>query len=193
MPVCMATPVPPCNVARLTSSDIIAIAPEAPSCAEAPLPSECATATNAAPWIDMAFHTLNIHAFGTQAALLSLMLHESGSFKYNVNHYLGVLGRDTRSMQSPAFNLKYARWLAANVTDSGISVHQVEDAEKEEPVQVLAFVNGDRWYFASAARFLATQSDEVIIQMLAAATEEGWNTSMTECVVWGKVIASEKW
>ncbi|KAI5276192.1 hypothetical protein E4T47_00948 [Aureobasidium subglaciale] len=144
LPVCMATPVPPCNVARLTSADIIAIAPEASSCAEAPFPSECATATDAAPWVNMAYHTFDIHAFGTQAALLSLMLYESGSFKYDINHYPGVPGQGTRDMQSPAFNLKYARWLAANVTDSGISMQQVEDAETEGLVEVMALVNGDR-------------------------------------------------
>ncbi|KAI5254843.1 hypothetical protein E4T42_02130 [Aureobasidium subglaciale] len=203
LPVYMAAPVPPCNVARLTSADIIAMAPKASSCAAAPFPSECATATDAAPWVNMAYHLFDIHAFGTQAALLSLMLYESGSFKYDINHYPGVPGQGTRNMQTPVFNLKYARWLAANVTDSGISMQQVEDAETEGPVQVLALVNGDRWSFASAAWFLATQCDEVIRLGLAAYTEQGWNTYLTECVgttvthertsIWKKTIALEKW
>jgi hypothetical protein len=106
-------------------------------------------------------------------------------------------------MQSPAFNLKYAQWLAANMTNSGISLQQVEKAESEGPVQVLALVNGERWSFASAAWFLATQCNGEISQGLAASTEEGWNTYLTDCVgttvtddrtaIWKKAIALGKW
>lgn len=106
-------------------------------------------------------------------------------------------------MQSPASNLKYARWLATNMTDPGISSKQVDEAEKEGPVQVLALVNGERWSFASAAWFLATQCNEEIGQGLATSTEEGWNTYLTECVgttvtddrtaIWKKAIALGNW
>lgn len=151
----------------------------------------------------MAFHSFGIHAFGTQAGLLSLMLYESGSFKYNINHFPGVPGQGTRNMQSPAFNLKYAEWLAANMTDSGISMQQVQEAEEEGSVEVLALVNGNRWSFASAAWFLTTQCNEEISQGLATSKEEGWETYLTECVgttvtddrnaIWKKVIALQKW
>ncbi|KAG9848271.1 hypothetical protein KCU98_g4788, partial [Aureobasidium melanogenum] len=92
LPACTATPVPPLA-----------------SCTGAPYPAECATADDAVSWINLAFHSFGIDAFGTQAALLSLMLYESGFFKYNINHYPGVPGQGTRNMQSPAFNLKYAQ------------------------------------------------------------------------------------
>lgn len=131
------------------------------------------------------------------------MLYESGSFKYNINHYPGVPGQGTRNMQSPAFNLKYAQWLAANMTDSGISMQQVQKAEQEGPVQVLALVNGGRWSFASAAWFLVTQCNEEISHGLAASTKEGWEAYLTECVgttvtedrtaIWKKAIALQKW
>ncbi|KAG9594275.1 hypothetical protein KCU77_g5754, partial [Aureobasidium melanogenum] len=203
LPACTATPVPPCNMRPLTSADITAIAPSSASCTGAPYPAECATADDAASWINMAFHSFGIHAFGTQAALLSLMLYESGSFKYNINHYPGVPGQGTRNMQSPAFNLKYAQWLAANTTDSGVSMQQVQKAKEEGPVQVLALVNGDRWSFASAAWFLVTQCDEEILQGLATSTKEGWEAYLTVCVgttltddrsaIWEKAIALQKW
>ncbi|KAH0371871.1 hypothetical protein KCU65_g1550, partial [Aureobasidium melanogenum] len=203
LPACTATPVPPCNLRPLTSADITTIAPSSASCTGAPYPAECITADDAAPWINLAFHSFGIHAFGTQAALLSLMLYESGSFKYNINHFPGVPGQGTRNMQSPAFTLKYAEWLAANMTDSGISMQQVQEAGKEGPVQVLALVNGSRWSFASAAWFLTTQCNEEISQGLATSTEEGWETYMTECVgttvtddrtaIWKKAIALQKW
>lgn len=85
------------------------------------------------------------------------------------------------------------------MTDSGILSQQVADAEKGGPVQVLALVNGERWSFASAAWFLATQCNEEFSQGLAALTEEGWNTYLTGCVettvtddrtaIWKKAIA----
>lgn len=203
MPVCMATPVPPCNTTPLTVSAITTVASDSASCDGAPFPAECATATNAAPWINLAFHTFGIHAFGPQAALLSLMLFESGSFKYNINHYPGVPGQGTRNMQSPAFNLEYAEWLAANMTGSGISTQQVQKAQSEGPTQVLELVNGDRWGFASAAWFLATQCDEEARKGLVAATEDGWNAYLTDCIgttategrttIWKKAIALGKW
>ncbi|CAD0089919.1 unnamed protein product [Aureobasidium vineae] len=203
LPICMATPVPPCNMAPLTSADIAIIAPDSISCTEAAYPAECATATHAAPYINLAFTTFSIHDFGTQASLLALILYESGSFKYNINHYPGVPGQGTRNMQNPAFNLKYAQWLAANMTDSGISVQQVEKAEAEGVVQVLALVNNDRWGFASAAWFLVTQCDGEIRRGLAGLTEEGWNAYLTDCVgttvtdertaIWKDATASGKW
>lgn len=203
VPLCIATPVSPCNIAPLTTTDITAIAPESATCTGAPYPAECATATDAAPWINLAFRVFGIHAFGTQAALLSLMLYETGSFKYKINHYPGVPGQGTRNMQSPTFNLKYAQWLAANMTDSGISSQQVAEAATEGPVQVLALVNGERWGFASAAWFLATQCDEEVNQGLATLTEEGWNTYLTDCVgttvtddrtaIWKRASALGKW
>ena len=203
VPLCMGTPVPPCNIAPLTTSDITTIAPGSANCTGAPYPVECATASDAAPWINLAFHVFDIHAFGTQAALLSLMLYESGSLKYNINHYPGVPGQGTRNMQSPAFNLKYARWLAANIMNSGISPQQVDEAEEEGPVQMLALVNGERWGSASAAWFLATQCNEEISQGLATLTEEGWNTYLTDCIattvtedrtaIWKRTIALGEW
>ena len=203
LPTCIATPVPPCNMRPLVDADITAIVPDSASCVGAPYPAECATATDAAPWINLAFHSFGIRSFGTQAALLSLMLYESGSFKYNINHYPDVPGQGTRNMQSPAFNLKYAQWLAANMPDSGISMQQVQETEEEGPVQILALVNGDRWSFASAVWFLTTQCNEEISQGLATSTKEAWEAYLTECVgttatddrtaIWNKAIALQRW
>lgn len=106
-------------------------------------------------------------------------------------------------MQSPAFNLKYAEWLAANMTGSGISTQQVQKAQSEGPTQVLELVNGDRWGFASAAWFLATQCDEEVMNGLVAATENGWTAYLADCVgttvtedrttIWKRAIALGKW
>lgn len=106
-------------------------------------------------------------------------------------------------MQSAAFNLKYAEWLAASMMGSGISISQVQKAQSEGPTQVLELVNCERWSFASAAWFLATQCDKEVSKGLAAATEEGWNAYLTDCIgttvtedrttIWRKAIALGKW
>jgi hypothetical protein len=171
-----------CEMVPLSASVIIAIAPDSASCNAAPFPSECASATEAAPWIDLSFYCFGIDAFGTQAALLSLVLYESGSFKYDINHFPGVPGQGTRNMQSPAFNLKYAQWIAANASHSDITTQQVQEAQDKGPVAVLALLNSDRWSFASAAWFLVTQCDGAIQKGLEASTEEGWNAYLTLCV-----------
>ncbi|KAI4723292.1 hypothetical protein E4T48_00378 [Aureobasidium sp. EXF-10727] len=203
LPICMTTPVPPCKIAPLTSAEILTIAPESVSCTEAAYPAECATATHATPYINAAFTSFSIHDFGTQAALLALMIYESEAFRYSINHYPGVPGQGTRNMQSPAFNLRYAYWLAANMNESGISVRQVQEAEAEGVVQVLELVNGDCWGFASAAWFLVTQCEGEIRKGLAGLTEEGWNAYLTDCVgttvtdertaIWKKAVALGKW
>ncbi|CAD0114757.1 unnamed protein product [Aureobasidium uvarum] len=203
LPTCMATPVPPCNTSPLASADVAIIVPDSISCTEAAYPAECATTTRAVPYINLAFTAFSIHDFGTQAALLALILYKSASFKHNTNHYPGVPGQGTRNMQSPAFNLKYAQWLAANRTDSGLSLQQVQEAEAEGPVQVLALVNNDRWGFASAAWFLVTQCDAEIRRGLAGLTEDGWNAYLIDCVgttvtdertaVWKEATALRKW
>lgn len=78
-------------------------------------------------------------------------------------------------------------------------MQQVQQAEEEGPVKVLALVNGDRWGFASAAWFLMAQCDEEIVQGLATSTKEGWEAYLTVCVgttvtddrsaIWKKAIA----
>ena len=89
------------------------------------------------------------------------------------------------------------------MTDSGISSQQVDEAEKEGPVQVLALVNGNRWSFASGAWFLERQCEEEIREGLATLTEERWNIYLTACVgttvtndrtaIWRKAIALGEW
>jgi hypothetical protein len=89
------------------------------------------------------------------------------------------------------------------MTGSGISSQEVDEAEKGGPVRVLVLVNGDRWSFASAAWFLGTQCTQDISQGLAASTEEGWKSYLTDCVcttvtddrtvIWKKAVAVRKW
>ncbi|KAJ9627129.1 hypothetical protein H2203_003590 [Taxawa tesnikishii (nom. ined.)] len=155
------------------------------------------------PYIAAGFDNFDITDFPSQAALLSLMLYESGSFKYNINHFPGVPGQGTRNMQSPAFNLQYAQWLATTVTNSNITADQVAQANTAGPAAVLALVDIDPWSFSSAAWFLSTQCSDAVKQELAKGTDNGWNGYLTDCVgttatddrtaIWKKAMALGKW
>lgn len=143
----------------LTATDLTNIAPDTASCDGAAAPTECAPADIAAPNIDQSFHTFKIDSFGAQAALVAIMLFESGDFKYKINHYPGVAGQGTRNMQSPAFNEKYADWIVANGNDSNVTTTSVSAASAQGPAELLDLINTDKWGFASAAWFLSTQCD----------------------------------
>lgn len=158
----------------LSASAIMRIDPKTATCDNAPAADECRTAVQAAPYIVVSFTNFGITSFGEQAALLSLMLYETGSFKYSTNHFPGVPGQGTRNMQSPAFNLEYATWLSTVCTNCGITPTAVQEAMNESPAAVLDLVNGDEWGFGSAAWFLATQCDVSVRTGLAAGTQEGW-------------------
>lgn len=198
-----AAPLSKRDQASITAADIIAIDSTTSSCTGAAYPSECVIATDAAPWIALSYQNFGIESFGAQAALLALMLYESGSFKYNINHWPGVAGQGTRNMQSPGYNLQYATWLASTVTDSGITAETATAAEAEGAAAVLALVAGDLWSFASAAWFLKTQCAASIESGLAAQTEAGWEAYLSGCVgtdatdertvIWRKTMELEGW
>jgi hypothetical protein len=189
----------------ITAADLIKIAPDTESCVGAPYPDECRTASAAAPAIAISFTNFDIPSFGAQAALVALMLFESGDFKYNKNHFPapGRPGQGTRNMQSPEFNEKYAEYLPTVCTNCGLSTAEVEQAKAEGPAAVLDYISGDEWSFGSAAWFLKTQCDASIETGLAAGTQAGFKSYIEDCVGttltderiagWEKVMALKQW
>jgi hypothetical protein len=166
------------QTACITASDLTKIAPDTASCDSAPFPEECATASVAAPNVAQSFGLFNINSFGAQAALVAIMLFESGDFKYSKNHFPGVAGQGTRNMQSPAFNAKYASWIAANGGDSSITAESVA-AASNDPATLLSSINTDRWGFASAAWFLATQCGASQVQALSDGSQASFESYLT--------------
>lgn len=183
------------------ANDLVTIESTTASCAGAPLAAECRTAAQAAPWISASFATFGITDYYTQAALISLMVYESGGFKYSQNHFPGVPGQGTRNMQSPAYNLKYAQYLAT-LPSSNITAADVATAQAKGPAAVLALVNTDKWSFASAAWYLTQECNPSISQGLAEGTQVGWSNYLT-CVgtpatndrtqIWDKATALGRW
>lgn len=186
----------------ISAADLIQIAPNTTSCDGAAFPQECAPAGVAAPNIDESFALFKIDSFGAQAALVSIMLFETGDFKFKINHYPGVAGQGTRNMQSPAFNTKYADWIVANGADSTITTASVA-AAANDPAALLNLINTDKWSFASAAWFLTTQCDASQVAALGDGSQASFESYLTQCVGttvtddriagWEKVITLGSW
>jgi hypothetical protein len=190
------------QAACISPTNLISIAPDTASCDDAPFPSECAPASVAAPNIAQSFSLFNIDSFGAQAALVAIMLFESGDFKYKVNHFPGVAGQGTRNMQSPAFNAKYAEWIAANGQDGTVTEGSVA-AVASDPATLLDSINTDKWSFASAAWFVSTQCGASQVQALGDGSQASFVAYLTGCVGttatedriagWEKVIGLGGW
>lgn len=139
----------------ITADMIKAIMPSAASCANAPFPSECRTADQAAPLFAQSFTKYNINSKAAQAAVLALVALESGELKYNKAHYGDVVaGKGTRNMQYPNFNQKYA-------TDA-LGAGAI--AGKDAAGILTALLANDATDFGSAAWFLSTQCPSVLQQ-----------------------------
>lgn len=186
----------------ISAADIIRVAPSTANCDNAPAAGECRTAAQAAPYIGVSFTNFGITSFNTQAALVALMLYESGDLKYAQNHFPGIPGQGTRNMQSPEYNIKYAEWLSTTCQDCGITAAQVEEAKAKGPEAVLELVNTDEWSFGSAAWFLTTQCGPSVRPALAKGDEAGWQaymgcigTSVTDdrTKIWESAIALGSW
>lgn len=137
---------------------ILAIAPTSNTCSGAPVPDQCATNAQAAPYLISAMAKYEIFSVPEIAAVLSVVAFESGDFKYNTNVYPGRPGQGTRNMQMANYNLLYAKSIPAlssklsaittASTTSGLSDDQLN--------QIRALVLPDEYSWASAAWFLTT-------------------------------------
>jgi hypothetical protein len=184
----LPAPIPDCDdddsaPGALTAEQIIKIDPKTATCdGTGEFAAECADAARAAPAISASFEKYGIETPGEQAALIAIMLFESGSFKYNKNHFSPTgprPGQGTRNMQMLPFNLKYAK----DVLPADVAAK----AEAEGGDAVTAALNeDDAISFGSAAWFLTkAQPDKCTQQIrdgLAAATKAGWDAYLTECV-----------
>lgn len=157
---------------------IISIAPETASCAGAPFPSECATAEEAATAFIDSVTEYGLSTKGEWGAVFSLILFESGNFKYNRNHFPapGVPGQGTRNMQSPTYNAQYAQFLA------GKGQLAAEDVTNASADDVLDLLSPDKFSFASAAWFLVTVCSPDVKESLKDGTQASYEGYLTGCV-----------
>jgi hypothetical protein len=170
-----AFPSPPHLFARQADpvAQLIAIAPTSGSCANAPFPAECATASQAVAPLISSFAQYQITTAAEQAALLSWMAFESDDFKYNHNVYPGVPGQGCRNMMSPTFVKEYA---------ASIPAVSAQAAALTDPAAILALVQPNQYSFAAAAWFLSTQCSAAVRAQLQTGTLAGWQGWITGCV-----------
>ncbi|RKF59342.1 hypothetical protein OnM2_060058 [Erysiphe neolycopersici] len=141
---------------QITPEQILKIAPSSNSCPSPP--GECATNTQAAPFLNEAMSKYQISSQGERASVLALIAFESGNFKYNINHYPapGRPGQGTRNMQTAPFNLKYVKSipeLASKTTHTS-----VDGLSPSELNEIRALILPDRYSWASGAWYLAGES-----------------------------------
>ncbi|TRM65589.1 hypothetical protein BD626DRAFT_489245 [Schizophyllum amplum] len=168
------------STAEALSAQLLTISPSADSCDGAKYPDECRTAPQAAQPILDSFDQYNITSVNEQAALISLMMYESGDFKYNWGHFVSgetvhTPGKGTRNMQSATFNEAYARSLFPAEEVDAAKASGAEDG-------VLELVSPDEYSFASAAWFITSQCTDAVRAGVQSGEQAGWETYLTDCI-----------
>ncbi|KAF4510345.1 hypothetical protein G6O67_002238 [Ophiocordyceps sinensis] len=151
---------------------------------------ECRTAAQAAPLIMDSFRAYNISCVQEAACLVSLMLLESAGLKFKHNTSPGVLGQGTANMQSPSYNLLYAKDVVANLPGDLAQASDGDALGKPQKEAMMALVTQDKFNFASAAWFHKTQCpDQKIKAKLRDSGLEGCRDYIQKCVGVKKVDA----
>ncbi|KAH7101428.1 hypothetical protein BKA62DRAFT_618935 [Auriculariales sp. MPI-PUGE-AT-0066] len=169
-----------------TVDQLLAIDSNTASCDGAPFAEECADATKAAPFIGASFDKYGITSAGEKAALISLILFETGSLKYDRNHFPepGRPGQGTRNLMMWPGVYQYATTLAETSAEA-MSLAPSQDAAGDDVKnQVRALVLKDEFSFASAAWYYKTNCGDKqdIVDGLKAGTQAGWEQYITQCV-----------
>jgi len=188
----VAAPTATISSSDVTPAQLVAIAPQSVSCANVTsFASECRTAQQAAPFLNAAFAQYQTESVGQKAALLSLIAFETGDFRFNINHFPGRAGQGTRNLMMFPFVWKYAldtpevapqaQALAPGFTASS-TVDDLNNASNSTKIGVLNLVLDDKFSWASASWFLATQCNPSVSAALDTATEAGWESYITQCI-----------
>ncbi|KAL2066221.1 hypothetical protein VTL71DRAFT_2292 [Oculimacula yallundae] len=138
---------------------LLQIAPTSNTCSGAPVPAECATNVQAAPFLISAMQKYEIYSVPEMAAVLSVVAFETADFKYNTNKFPGRPGQGTRNMQMANYNLLYAQSIPELATPlSAITTSSSIAGLSDEKLNAIrALVLPDEYSWASGAWFLTTQ------------------------------------
>ncbi|KAK7448863.1 hypothetical protein VKT23_013593 [Stygiomarasmius scandens] len=156
---------------------------------------ECRNATDALPFINQGFSDYNVTSIGEKAAILSLMVFETGNFSFDRNHFPspGNPGQGTRSLMvfpevyqyavdSPCTSSE-ALALVPNNTNLSTVSNDTKNA-------VLDLVLEDDLSFASAMWFYTSSGQAEtgctgvpgMVEGLQNRTVEGWENYITKCI-----------
>lgn len=154
----------PRDINATAVSKLLHIASNSITCENATRPSECRTATQAAPFLISSMQAWNITHSREISALLSVIAFNTDSFKFNTGKFAG---QGTRNMQRGRWNLAYAQTFpelaaplkkitGANFTDTAQSQKALSDAQYSAIVKL---VLPDKFSWGSAAWFLTSQCE----------------------------------
>lgn len=178
---------------QIAASQILQIAPTSHTCDSAPYPSECATASQAAPYLITAFQTHSITNPAQIAAILSLQAFETNDFKYSINHFPapGRPGQGTRNMQMAAYNLLYARSIPELLQklEAITTAESVDGLTHDQLNAVRELVLPDAYSWGSGAWFFSTQCEDAVKMATETPGEVGFAAYMG-CV--GTEVTSDR-
>ncbi|KAF4604440.1 hypothetical protein EYR40_001620 [Pleurotus pulmonarius] len=186
----------PKNSSDITPFQLTLIAPSTRACnISAPFTDECRTAEQAAPFINKAFDDYAISSVGEKAAILSLMLFETGDFKFDRNHFPapGRPGQGTRNLMTFPFVHQYAldtpsthsRALALagpNATDPSITNDTMNAVRDLVLGDELSFASAMWFYKASGPERAGCTANQSLADGLVAQTRQGWEDYITGCI-----------
>ncbi|KAI9764780.1 MAG: hypothetical protein M1840_008049 [Geoglossum simile] len=168
----------------VTPKQLVQIGRATASCDGAKFPAECATADQAAPFISAAFGKFNIATSTEKAALIALIMSESGQFKSNFRH--DVAGQGTRNMQMFRFNLEYALSFPELVPQvnairggEGTPISAISP-DGQNAIRDLVLPN--RYSFGSAMWFYTVKCTDAVKKGVRAGGEAGFRDFLTICV-----------
>ncbi|KAJ7140497.1 hypothetical protein C8R43DRAFT_928463 [Mycena crocata] len=176
----------------ITPAELIQMGALADCSSATQFPSECRTAEQAAPFVNQAFRDFGIVTNGEKAALLSLMLFESGGFKFDINHSLNTPGQGTRNLMTFPFILEYALDTPSVAAQAqalaGGNAAAAVPPDTQNAIRQL--VLSDPLSFASAMWFYTQSGDAKtgctatpgMVDGLQLATIPGWEQYITNCV-----------
>ncbi|KAL0956903.1 hypothetical protein HGRIS_003008 [Hohenbuehelia grisea] len=172
--------------------------------------SECRTAEQASPFVNEGFSTYNITTKGEKAAILSLMLFESGNFKFDINHFPGEPGQGTRNLMKFPGVYQYAVDTPETSAQALALVPDLNDPNNSNSTKnevralvlpdKLSFASGMWFYKASGPEKTGCTGDQAIVDGLQGETVEGWTAYIERCIsttvtpdrkeVWEKTLAA---
>ncbi|KAF9491584.1 hypothetical protein BDN71DRAFT_1398133 [Pleurotus eryngii] len=203
----------PKNSSDITPFQLTLIAPLTSACnISAPFTDECRTAEQAAPFINKAFNDYAIASVGEKAAILSLMLFETGDFKFDRNHFPapGRPGQGTRNLMTFPFVHQYAldtpsthsRALAlagTNANDPSITNDTMNAVRDLVLGDELSFASAMWFYKVSGPERVGCTVNQTLVDGLTAQTRQGWENYITGCIftsvtedrtaVWEKTVS----
>ncbi|KAI0996017.1 hypothetical protein K3495_g12164 [Podosphaera aphanis] len=164
----------------ISVSQLLKIAPSSESCPSPP--GECATSSQAVPFLNNAMSKYGITTPGEKASILALIAFESDNFKYNTNHFPapGHPGQGTRNMQSAAFNLEYIKSIPDLASQT--SYTSTEGLSPTQLNEIRALVLPDEYTWATGAWFLTQQKSCADARTALQAGNDNGFTAHMQCV-----------